>query len=65
MGREVNDEVYALFQEDQGDRQDVSSRWHDKEWTQRLKVRDRLRRRGWRNFGREPCRQGLTTTMQP
>jgi hypothetical protein len=42
----VNDEVYALFQEDQGDRQDASSRWHDKEWNQRLKVRDRLRR--WR-----------------
>ena len=41
----MNDEVYALFQEDQGDRQDASSRWHDREWNQRLKVRDRVRRR--------------------
>jgi hypothetical protein len=41
----VEGEVYALFQEDQGDREDVSSHWHDKEWNQRLKARDRERRR--------------------
>ena len=40
----MNDEIYALFQEDQGDRQDASSRWHDKEWLQRLGERDRVRR---------------------
>ena len=34
-----------LSQEDQGDRQDAPSRWHDKEWNQRLKARDHVRRR--------------------
>jgi hypothetical protein len=40
----VEGEVYALFQEDQGDRQDAPSRRHDKEWLQRLGERDRVRR---------------------
>ena len=39
----MNEEVYALFQEDQSDRQDAPSRWHDKEWLQRLGERDRVR----------------------